>query len=308
MALNADTLLDRIYLKNQARRWRIIALVLGLVCLLVLAGKSNKFSSQFAEDHIARLTIEDVIDDDVKRHDLMVKIAKDDHVKALILRMNSPGGGTVGSEQIYLDLREIAKKKPVVCTMRSYATSGGYLSAIGADYILAREGTLTGSIGVILQTAEVTSLAEKLGIKPITVKSGNLKASPNPFEAFNDKDRALVQGVIDDFYDYFLNLVKTRRKLTPEQVAIISDGRVVSARTALKLNLIDAIGGEKEALAWLKKEHKIDSALEIKDKKVKEDKPALEALLEDYSSKIFTKAMLVKLDGLVSIWQPAALR
>jgi protease-4 len=308
MALNADTLLDRIYLKNQARRWRMIALVLGLISLLVLVGKSNDFGSQFEGDHIARLTIDDVIDDDTKRHDLLMEIAEDDQVKALILRMDSPGGGTVGSEQIYLDLREIAKKKPVICTMRSYATSGGYLAAIGADYILAREGTLTGSIGVIMQTAEVTSLAEKLGIKPITVKSGNLKATPNPFESFGEKDRAVIQGIINEFYDYFLDLVKTRRKMTDEQIATIADGRVVSARTALKLKMIDAIGGDKEALEWLKAEHQVDPSLEIFDKKVKEDKPTLESLLEGYATKIFKNNMLVKLDGLVSIWQPAGLR
>lgn len=308
MALNADTLLDRLYLKNQARRWRVTALVLGLICLLILAAKSNDFGSEFSGDHIARLTIDEVIDDDAKRHDLLRKIAEDESVKALILRMDSPGGGTVGSEQIYLDLREIAKKKPVICTMRSYATSGGYLAALGADYILAREGTLTGSIGVIMQTAEVTSLAEKLGIKPITVKSGNLKASPNPFESFEEKDRVLIQSVIDDFYDYFLNLVKKRRKLTEEEVSAIADGRVLSARAALKLHLIDDIGGETEALEWLEKEHSVDSTLEIHDKKVKEDEPALETLLESYASKIFTRMMLVKLDGLVSIWQPQTLR
>lgn len=307
MALNADTLLDRIYLKNQARRWRIIALVLGLVCLLVLVSKTNDFSSKLEGEHIARLTVEDVIEDDAKRHELLKEIAEDDQVKALILRMDSPGGGTVGSEEIYLDLRAVAKKKPVICTMRSYATSGGYLAAIGADYILAREGTITGSIGVIMQTAEITSLAQKLGIKPITVKSGNMKASPNPFEVFSEKDRVLVQGIISDFYDYFINLVKKRRKMTDEQIAAIADGRVVSARTALKLNMIDAIGGEKEALEWLEKEHQIDPSLDILDKEAEEDKPTMETLLEGYASKIITNNLLVKLDGLVSIWQPAAL-
>lgn len=307
MALNADTLLDRIYLKNQARRWRIIALVLGLVCLLVLVCKTNDFSSKLEGEHIARLTVEDVIEDDAKRHDLLKEIAEDDQVKALILRMDSPGGGTVGSEEIYLDLRAVAKQKPVICTMRSYATSGGYLAAIGADYILAREGTITGSIGVIMQTAEITSLAQKLGIKPITVKSGNMKASPNPFEVFSEKDRVLVQGIISDFYDYFIDLVQKRRKMTDEQIAAIADGRVVSARTALKLNMIDAIGGEKEALEWLEKEHQIDPSLDILDKKIEEDKPSMQTLLEGYASKIITNNLLVKLDGLVSIWQPAAL-
>ncbi len=308
MALNADTLLDRIYLKNQARRWRMIAMIVGLITCLLLVQRFGNLESTLSGDHIARYSLDEVIYDDTKRHDLLKEIAEDDRVKALILLVDTPGGSTVGSEQVYLDIREIAKKKPVVCTMRTYATSGGYLAAIGADYIVAREGTITASIGVILQSAEVTELAEKLGIKPFTVKSGTMKGSPTPFEPFTDKERSMLQNVIQDFYSYFINLVKTRRKLTDEQVAAISDGRVVSAREALKLHLIDAIGGEKEALAWLEKEHQIDPEMEIKDVKVKEDKPSIEELLQHYTSSVFLDRLLVKLDGLVSIWQPAASR
>lgn len=308
MALNADTLLDRIYLKGQARRWRMIALLVGLISCLLLAQRFETLERGLAGEHIARYSLNNVIYDSVKRHELLQGIAEDDNIKALIIKINSPGGGTVGAEQVFLDLREIAKKKPVVCVMRSYATSGGYLAAIGADYLLAREGTLTGSIGVIMQTAEVTELVKKLGIKSITVKSGELKASPNPMETFTEKEREMLEGLIGDFYDYFITTVKERRKLTDEEVAAIADGRVVSARTALKLRLIDAIGGEPEALEWLKKEHHIDTNLEIRDVKIVSNRPPLEKLLERYVSRIFIDNALVKLDGLVSIWQPATLR
>jgi protease IV len=308
MALNADTLLDRIYLKNQARRWRMIALLVGLVSALLLSQRYGGFEEKFAGDHIARYTLDEVIYDDSRREDLLKEIEENDSIKALVLRVDSPGGTTVASEEIYLALRDIAKKKPVVCVMRSYATSGGYLAAIGADYIVAREGTLTGSIGVIMQSAEVSELVQKLGIKPFTIRSGALKGSPTPLERFTEKEATMLQGLIQDFYHYFIDLVKKRRKLTDEQVAAIADGRVVSARNAVKLNLIDAIGGEQEALAWLEKEHKIDTSLEIKDVKVKEEKPSLGNLLEHYSSRFFLDSLLVRLDGLVSIWQPAALR
>ncbi len=311
MALNADTLLDRIYLKNQARRWRAIAFALGLIALFVFAERFTDVKSALTGDHIARLTVEDVIYDDIKRHELMAEIAEDDSIKAVILRVNSPGGTTVGSDQIYHDLREIAKHKPVVCTMRTYATSGGYLSAIGADYIIANQGTLTGSIGVIMQTANVTSLIDKLGVKAITVRSGALKGSPSPFEPFTNSERTLIEGVIDDFYQYFLSLVKKRRKLTDEQTAVVADGRVVSAGEALKLGLIDAIGDEKEALEWLAKEHKIDAEMEIIEAKPKEDSPPLDGFFENIASRtisgFFKENALVKLDGLVSIWQPALL-
>lgn len=311
MALNADTLLDRIYLKSQARRWRTLAFGLGLVSLIVFAERYTGVESALQGDHIARVSLEDVIYDDIKRHEMLQEIAEDDRVKAVILRVDSPGGTTVGSEQVYQDLRTIAKKKPVVCTMRTYATSGGYLSAIGADYIFANRGTLTGSVGVIMQTAEVSELINKLGVKPITVRTGEMKAAPSPFETFTPKQRVVIEGVINDFFGYFVDLVKKRRKLTDDQISIIRDGRVVSAGEALKLGLIDAIGNESDAVAWLAKEHKIDPELEIIEAEPKEDEPALQDFVENSMASVishfFKEKALVKLDGLVSIWQPALL-
>lgn len=311
MALNADTLLDRIYLKNQARRWRAVAFFAGLMALLVFAERYTGIKSALQGDHIARVTIEDVIYDDTKRHQMLQDIAEDDHVKAVILRVDSPGGTTVGANQIFQDLRRIAKDKPIVCTMRTYAASGGYLAAIGADYIFADEGTLTGSIGVILQTAEVTKLIEKIGINPVTVRTGELKAAPSPFETFTAKQRLAIEKVIGDFFNYFLETVKSRRKLKDEQVNLIRDGRVVSAREALKLGLIDAIGDEQDALNWLEKQHEISTDMEVIDAKPEEEAPAIEDLVEHSMAKaissFFKENALVKLDGLSAIWQPALL-
>lgn len=307
MALNADTLLDRIHLKNQAKRWRMIALVVAIVAVLLVMEDFGGIRKGIGASHIARFTLDEIIFDDVDRHDLMQDIAADDNVKALILRIDSPGGSTVASEELYLDLLEIAEKKPVVCTMRSFATSGSYLAALGCDHIFAREGTLTGSVGVIMQTAEITELADKLGINPITVRSGDLKGAPTPFEKFTAKEQKLVQGIIDDFQQYFLALVKRERSLTDEQLAAIEDGRVFSARQALDLNLIDAIGGEEEAVAWLAEKHGINPELKVIETEMPSDKQGLEKLLDDYASSIFLQNVMVRLDGLVSIWQPATL-
>lgn len=304
MALNADTLLDRIHLKNQAQRWRFIALAIALVAVLVLFGRVGGVDGKLQDDYIARFTVEDIIVDDVYRHEKLVEIAEDESIKALILRMDSPGGSTVGADQLYKDIREIAKNKPVVCTMRSMATSGGYLGAIGADYIVANPGTLTGSIGVILQTAEITKLAEKIGITPITVKSGPLKGSPTLLEKFGDEEQKLLQSLIKDFQTYFIGLVKERRSLTDEQVDVIDDGRVVSAQQAIQLNLIDEIGGEKEALAWLEKEHQIDTTLEVQNVEVDDEEEPLEKLLKDYTSGVLNLESFVLPKGLLSLWQP----
>ena len=303
MALNADTLLDRIHLKNQAQRWRIIAILIALLAAFLLFGKFDKVGGTFG-DHIARITIEDIIIDDIDRHEMLMEVAEDPLVKAVIIRMDSPGGTTVGSDQLYKDLRHIAKDKPVICTMRNIATSGGYLGAIAADYIIANPGTLTGSIGVILQSAEFTNLAEKLGITPITVKSGELKGSPTTFEKFGKKEEALLQSIINDFQVYFLNLVQERRKLNEEQIATISDGRVVSAQQALSLNLIDAIGGEEDALAWLLQEHQLDPTMNIVDIEQEEDMEPLEKFIKDYTSSLFGDNHFTNARGMLSLWKP----
>ncbi len=310
MALNADMLLERIHLKNQARRWRLVAIIIAIIAAIVFfekMGKLNNFVN--IQSHIARFEIDEIIFDEPKRLDLLDEIKDDDSIKALILRIDSPGGTTVGSEALYLKLREIAAKKPVVATLRSMATSGGYMAAIGADYILAREGTITGSVGVIMQSAEMTELAEKLGIKPIVVRSGALKASPTPFEKLTPDVREMLDGVIQDFFDYFIGLVAERRQLTPEQIAYISDGRVVSTRQALNAHLIDAIGGESEAKQWLEKNHEIAVTLDVRDYEVPEEKSAFKEIFDGaVAGTIFENLNAASLDGLVSIWHPTALK
>lgn len=308
MALNADMLLERIHLKAQARRWRLVALVVAILAAIVVFQKFGKNSGiGIMQDHIARVALDEVIFDDVERIDLLNEIAADSSVKAVILRIDSPGGTTVGSEEIYLKLREIAKKKPIAATLRSMATSGGYMAAVGADYIVAREGTLTGSIGVIMQSAEMTELADKMGIKPIVVRSGALKASPTPLEKLKPEVQTMLEGIVDDFFQYFLEVVTQRRGLNEAQIAGISDGRVVSARQALKLNLIDKIGGEDDVLKWLNAKHKINTKLEIRDYEVPEDDNPIKELLESsVEGTIFENLGTASLDGLVSIWHPAS--
>jgi len=306
MPLDADTLLDRVQLKQQVTRWRTLTII--VICLAVIALMARFESiSPMASDHIARVTIDGVISDNPKRYDMLEELRKNKHVKAVVVRLDSPGGTAVGGEELYLRLRRLAEVKPVVILMRTLCTSAGYMAALGGDYILAREGTITGSIGVIMQTAEFTELAEKWGVNPITVKSGPNKAAPNPLEKFQPSQRDILEGVVDDFYFYFVNLVEERRNLSTDEAAVIKDGRIFTGTQALEAKLIDAIGGELEAREWLAEVHDIPRELDIRDAKLKKDVEGLFDQLAQWVGQAFfsIKNLQLPLDGLVLIWQPA---
>ena len=157
----------------------------------------------------------------------------------------------VGGESLYLALREVAKQKPVVAVMRELATSAGYMIALGADYIVARQSTITGSIGVLMQSTDVTGLLTKLGIKPAVVKSSPLKAQPNPLEPFSDDARRASQEIVTNIQSMFVGLVRDRRGMDDASLRKLSDGRIFTGGQALTNGLIDAIGGEAAAITWL---------------------------------------------------------
>ena len=152
--------------------------------------------------------------------------ARRDAVKALIVEIDSPGGTFVGGEALYNDLRSVAEQKPVVAVMGGTATSAAYMAAIGTSWVFAHNGTVTGSIGVIMQTADITGMLEKLGIKPETVKSGPLKAQPNPMEPFLPAARDATEVVVGDLFAIFVDMVATRREIDRDKVLALSDGRV----------------------------------------------------------------------------------
>lgn len=307
MALDADTLLDRMQLKQQITRWRTIAII--VFCLLVfIAFARTQDISPIASDHIARISIEGIITDDPKVTELLEDVRTNKHAKAVIVRIDSPGGTAVGGEELYISLRKIAEIKPVVVTMRTLCTSAGYMAALAGDRVYAREGTITGSIGVIMQTVELTNLAEKIGITPITIKSGPNKASPNPMEKFGTDQRVVIEGVVADFYGFFTRLVGERRHMEPAAVQALADGRIFTGRQALDAGLVDALGGEKEARDWLATEHDISRDLSVRDTKPEKDVETLFGKLGDWVVKsLFSLQNLnVTLDGLVAIWQPAA--
>jgi protease IV len=309
MSLNADTLLQIVNLKQQLSKWRVIAILVAVLSVFIFFAKfSDSKFSPIKHDYIARLTIDGVIDDNPKLSKLIKDARENDNIKAVVVWFDTPGGGAVGGQQLYLDLLKLAEKKPVVSVMRTTAASAGYMAALGADQIFAREGTITGSIGVVMQTFEATQLAEKLGVKPITVKSGINKASPNPFEKYTAENDVVIKAVVKDFYDWFVGIVAERRKLPREVVEVLADGRIYTGRQALKEKLIDALGGEEEAVDWLEKNKNIKINLDIKDIKLVNDSETIFSHINSIANgklgtDLLKKLDIFRLDGLQAIWQ-----
>jgi protease-4 len=305
----SDLLIDRKRLKRQLASWRGLALlaVFG-ASALVFSGVGSHGKSHLQMDYIAQINIMDVMVDDAKRDAMMKDILEDNRAKALIVQFDSPGGTTVGGEEVYLQLKAISKKKPVVGVMRTLCASACYMASLGTDHVIAREGTLTGSIGVLLQSMELSRMADKLGITPITIKSGAMKDVPSIGEPFTEAQRKIVGEVVTDAYDHFVRLIVERRKMDDETVRTIADGRIYTGNQAVKLQLIDGLGGTDEALQWLQKERKINPKLEIREiEPERELQTVWEELAQSAGLKIFSQSA-VGLDGLVSIWHPSLIQ
>jgi protease-4 len=287
MSISPDYIIERRQTKSKLLIWKLVAVFLTAILLFTL-GKNflPKETLSSSEEYIASILIDGIILEDAKRDKKLKKIIDDKKIKALIVNVNSPGGTVVGSEKIYNILRKISKEKPVVIVMGTMAASGGYLISLGGDYIVSHNGTVTGSIGVILQTAEVTDLAEKLGIKFNNFKSGELKAVPNPTEKVTEEVRRAIMENIADTYDYFIELVALRRKLPLAEVKKLADGRIYSGRQALKVKLVDSIGSEDTALKWLHEVKQINPKLIVKDYKLKPKPKLLEMVLEDLDNMV----------------------
>lgn len=273
------------HLKDKVHKWKNIAILGGVISLLLLlkmlvGGVDGSIDG--TGSYIANIKINNMILEDEYRSEILAQVLEEDSIKAVIVDIDSPGGGIVGSEVLFTELRKISEKKPLVVVMGSVAASGGYMAAVASDYIIAHNGTLTGSIGVLMQSAEVTDLASKIGIKLHTYKSSPLKASPSPFEKANPAADRAINESIKDSADFFFELVRDRRgdKLNKAEISKIFDGRVFTGRQALQAGLIDEIGGRQEALDYLHGAHKIDT----KSLKVRE--VSTEKLEESFLQKI----------------------
>jgi protease-4 len=318
MVLDAESVIDRRRLKRRLTAWRIAAVMLGLLLLGLLLGSDQNLSSASFLPHVARVTISGVITDDRKTQELLEKVGKSDQVKAVILDINSPGGTTTGGEALYDSIRRLSEKKPVVAVCGTLATSAAYILALATDRIFVYGNTITGSVGVLFQWADVTELLHTLGIKVEEVKSGPLKAVPSPFEPTDEKTREMTAEMVQDAKLWFFGLVEKRRDIKVDSVPGLTDGRIYSGRQAVELKLVDQIGDEKAAMAWLTKERNVPSGLKVVDWKPASESSGLFGwLFQSIAASVGISAEKIaglasqisdslELDGLVSVWHPAS--
>lgn len=301
MAYDADYLVDRRRLKRRLAFWRTLAVVAVVAAIVAAAGH---FGTGVGRDYIARIDVTGVIVRDEQRLDAIKALGNNDSVRAVIVYINSPGGTVTGGESLYRALIALGRKKPVVAVMGGLATSAAYMTAIATDRIFAHESTLTGSIGVIMQTAEVSKLLDMIGIKARSFKSGPLKAAPDPLEPLTPEAEKATQKLIDEMYGIFRDMVLDRRHLPPADAKIFADGRVFTGRDALKAKLIDQIGGEQAAVDWLVAHRSVPAGLSVQRIDYGRDVGSLLQKLDGLARKTILSERLT-LDGLVSVWHPS---
>lgn len=234
-----------------------ILVLAGIVAVLVSLSMVEWFSFRWS-DKVAVLPIEGLIIDSEATIEQFKEFAKDDSVKAIVLRLNTPGGGVGPSQEIYEEVRKVRGKKPIVVSMGAVAASGGYLIACASDTIFANPGTITGSIGVIMKFVNVEDLIGKIGIKGFVVKSGEFKDIGSPIRKMTPEERRLIQTVIDNVEAQFVDVVVEGRKLSREDVLAIADGRVFTGDQAKVLGLVDRIGNLEDAITEAGKMGKIE--------------------------------------------------
>jgi len=296
-------------LSRSRRRWRLFAFLALAIAVLAVAGRFALDRDPFATgaDEIARVDISGTIATDRDRVAMLKTLADDDHVKAVLLTINSPGGTTAGGEELYESLAALRAKKPVVAVVAEMAASAAYMTAIASDRIFARRLSIVGSIGVLFQTYNAGKLMDTIGISTDKIASGPLKAEPSLDKPMSPEVRASLTGLVTDSFNWFVDIVAERRHLARPDALALADGRILTGRQALDAKLIDAIGGEAEALAWLQSDRKLAAGLPVRTRWPLPDR-GFGGIGKWLGAEARAALGLpgqgpVALDGLVSLWQ-----
>jgi protease-4 len=320
MTFETETVLDRRRLRRRLSLWRALAVVALLLAFGFVAFRSTEGTglSLTERRQIARVSVEGLITEDRERLRLFKQLADNKQVAAVILYINSPGGTTAGGEGLFEAIRNLAKTKPVVAQMGTVATSAAYITGLASDHIVARGNTITGSVGVIFQWAEVSQLLDKLGVKMTEIKSGPLKANPSMFQPVDEAGRRVAEQMVEESKRWFVGLVASRRNIETARIDGLEQGRVFSGREALAFRLIDQLGGEPEAVEYLEEQRNVPKGLKVVDWKPKRESRlgllgvsvrALAGLLlgdaaDDLAGLVASdRIAAMQLDGLVSVWQ-----
>jgi protease-4 len=324
MSLDADSIVDRRRMRRKLTLWRVLAVLLAIVSIIAVSAALRVPGTGVLRvaggDAIARVTITGLIRTDRQRVEAFDRLAKSS-AKAVIVHINSPGGTTSGSEELYDSLMRLRERKPTVVVVDGLAASGGYIAALGGDRIVSGETALVGSIGVLFQYPNVSELLKTIGVQVEAIKSSPLKAAPSGFEPTSPEARKAVEEIVMDSYDWFKALVQKRRNLDEATLKTVSDGRVFTGRQGLALKLVDELGGERAAVAWLAKEKQIDPQTPVRDFRMRDrfsDLPFLHtaaiALLDGVGLGSIARRFEVlgsvqalerlNLDGLLALWHP----
>jgi protease IV len=267
MSLDADLIVDRRRMRRKLTFWRVLAVLIAVVAIVaVTATVTRRGVDGIAAggNYIARIKITGLIRNDQERVESLEKLAKSS-AKAVIVHIDSPGGTTAGSEQLHEALKGVAAAKPLVVVVDGLAASGGYIAAMSADYIVAQETSLVGSIGVLFQYPNFSEVLKTVGIKVEEIKSSPLKAAPNGFEPTSPEARAAIEALVKDSYAWFRGMVRDRRKMDDATLERVTDGRVFTGRQGVALKLVDELGNEKTAIAWLAKEKGLKTDTPVRD-------------------------------------------
>jgi protease IV len=319
MSLDADSIVDRRRMRRKLTFWRVSAILIAIVAVAGAAYALTPTRWYTPGHYIARIKIQGLIRNNEERVEALDRLSRS-HARAVIVHIDSPGGTTAGSEQLFDSLRALQAKKPMVVVVDGLAASGAYIAAISADHIIAQDTSLVGSIGVLFQYPNISELLNTIGVKVEEIKSSPLKAAPNGFEPTSPEARAAIDAIVRDSYAWFKGLVKQRRKMDDAQLAAVDDGRVFTGRQGIGLKLVDELGNEKAALAWLAKEKRIPADTPVRNYSLRPRFDEFSFLhvaawtfqavgLSAVAQRIETWGSLqtierLNLDGLLALWHP----
>ena len=322
MSLDADAIVDRRRKRRKLTFWRVTAIVIALAALAAAGFALTPRNRLFPTGaYVARIKVEGLIRDNRDRVEALDRLSRSSSARAVIVHVDSPGGTTAGSQQLYDSLRALQAKKPTVVVVDGLAASGAYIAALSCDHIIAHDTSLVGSIGVLFQFPNFTNALKTLGIQVESIKSSPLKAAPNGFEPTSPEARAAVEAVVLDSYAWFKDLVKDRRHLDDAQLAAVDDGRVFTGRQGVGLKLVDALGNEQTAREWLASEKQVPATTPVRDYSLQPRFSELSFLhlaawsfqalglsafaqrLEEWGAVRAVERL--NLDGLLALWHPA---
>lgn len=296
-------------LRKSRATWRVLFFLALAIAVLAVAGRFATLEGG-PGNRIARITIDGTILTNRERLEVLTDLADDYAVKAVIVAINSPGGTTAGGEELYEALAALRATKPVVSVVSELGASAAYMTAIGTDRIYARRLSIVGSIGVLYQHVNAGKLLETIGVDLDKVQTGPLKAEPDLDEPLAGPARDSLQALVNDSFEWFVDIVAERRGIARPETLALADGRIVTGRQALDLRLIDAIGGEAEAIGWLEADRDVEADLPVVDYFPLPEPgwAGVTRWLGQSAAEVVRSSVdgAMSLDGLVSLWHAPA--